>query len=534
MNLAGNSQSGMETLSSFLLTHGLLHGQQPMLTTLIIPLLSTLVLLLLYLCRNKQSGSEKKRSPCPLGLPIIDSLHQVGSLPHRSLAHLAKIYGPLMHLKLGRVPTLVVSSPKMAEHVMKTYDHAFCSRPILAATNYLTYGSTNVSFAPYGSYWRHVRKTCILVLLSSKRVQSFGFVRKEEVGHLVDSIFVSSKAKAPVNLTEALLSLSNNVVCRVALGKSYWEEEPELRGIFESSKSLIGGFFVGDFFPSLEWVKYLTGFQRRLEKSFRHRDSFLEKVITEHLLPTHGKEEEEEKEEKDLVDVLLQLQKEGNPDFTLSTDNIKAVVMDIIAAGTDTTATTLVWGMSVLMKNQLAMKKAKDEVRSIAKSNNTNMIEERDLHQLHYLKAVVKEILRLHPPTPLLVPHESVEECDIEGYFIPSKTRVLVNAWAIGRHPDYWVDPEVFRPERFIGSDIDYKGQDFALIPFGAGRRGCPGISFAASVIELALANLLLCFDWALPNGMNHKDLDMTEDSGLTVHKKTPLLLVATLPSTSC
>ncbi|XP_020521009.1 cytochrome P450 71A9-like [Amborella trichopoda] len=216
-----------------------------------------------------------------------------------------------MHLKLGRVPTLVVSSPKMAELVMKTYDHAFCSRSILVATNYLTYGSTNVAFAPYGSYWRHVRKICILELLSSKRVQSFRFVRKEEVGRLVDSIFVSSKAKAPVNLTEAFLSLSNNVVCRVALGKSYWEEEPELREIFESSKSLIGGFFVGDFFPSLEWVKYLTGFQRRLEKSFRHRDSFLEKVIAEHLLPTHGKEDEEEEEEKDLVDVLLQLQKEG-------------------------------------------------------------------------------------------------------------------------------------------------------------------------------------------------------------------------------
>ncbi|ERM93483.1 hypothetical protein AMTR_s03082p00000960, partial [Amborella trichopoda] len=292
-----------------------------MLTTLIIPLLSTLVLLLLYLCRNKQSGSEKKRPPFPLGLPIIGSLHQLGSLPHRSLAHLAKIYGPLMHLKLGRVPTLVASSPKMAELIMKTYDHAFCSRPILVATNYLTYGSTNVAFAPYGSYWRHVRKICILELFSSKRVQSFGFVRKEEVEGLVDSIFVSSKAKAPVNLTEAFLSLSNNVVCRVALGKSYWEEEPELREIFESSRSLIGGFFVGDFFPSLEWVKYLTGFQRRLKKSFRHRDSFLEKVIAEHLLPTHGKEE------KDLVDVLLQLQKEGNPDFTLSTDNIKAVVM---------------------------------------------------------------------------------------------------------------------------------------------------------------------------------------------------------------
>ncbi|ERN03053.1 hypothetical protein AMTR_s00181p00047760 [Amborella trichopoda] len=451
----------METLSYFLLTH----GPQPMLTTLIIPLLSTRLLILLYLHRNKQSGSEKKRPPGPLALPIIDNHHQLGSLPHCSLAHLTKIYGPLMHLKLGQVPTLVVSSPKMAELLMKTYDHAFCSRPILVATNYLTYNGTYVAFAPYGSYWRHVRKICILELLSSKRVQSFGIVRKEEVRRLVDSIFLSSKAKALVNLRDVFLSLTNNVLCRVAFGKSYWEEEPELREIMKTSQKL-------------------TGLQRRLEKHLSQRDSFLEKVFAEHLLATHGKEEEE----KDLVDVLLQLQKEGTPDFTLSTDNIKSVVMDMFVAGTATTATALVWGMSELMKNQLALKKAQDE--------------------LHYLKAVVKEILRLHPPGPLLVPRELIEDCNIEGYHIPVKTRVLVNAWAIGRHPYSWIDPEDFRPER---------------------AKGMP----ALAIVELALANVLLCFNWAMPDGKYPEDLDTNEASGLAVHKETSLPLVATPQTTS-
>ncbi|KAL4193287.1 hypothetical protein AMTRI_Chr06g198640 [Amborella trichopoda] len=522
MNPAAKPQSTKLNLSSFHPTHGLLHGHQPMFTTLITGLLSFLLLLLLYLHHSNKSGSKMKRPPGPSGLPIIGNLHQLGSLPHRSLAHLAKIYGPFMHLQLGRVSTLVVSSPKMAELAMRTHDHALCSRPIRAATNHLTYNSTDVAFAPYGPYWRHVRKICILELLSSKRVQSFRNVRKEEVGRLVDSIFVSSKAKAPVNLRDVFHSLTNNVVCRVALGKSYWEDEPELKEILNSSRPLTSGFFVGDFFPSLEWVKYLTGFQRRLEKNLRQRDSFLERVIAEHLLPTH------KKEKKDLVDVLLELQKEGTPDFTLSRDNIKSVVMDMFAAGTATTATVLEWGMSELIKNRSAMKKAQDEVRGIAKSNNKSMIEEKELQQLHYLKVVVKEILRLHPPAPLLIPHESIEDCDIEGYFVPSKTTVLVNVWAIGRHPDSWVDPEEFRPERFIGSNIDYKGQDFALIPFGAGRRGCPGISFAMAILELALANLLLCFDWAMPDGMNNEDLDMTEGSGLSALKKTPLLLVAT------
>ncbi|ERN13567.1 hypothetical protein AMTR_s02359p00000360, partial [Amborella trichopoda] len=251
--------------------------------------------------------------------------------------------------------------------------------------------------------------------------------------------------------------------------------------------------------------------------------------FAEHLLATHGKEEEE----KDLVDVLLQLLREGTPDFTLSTDNIKSVVMDRFVAGTATTATTLVWGMSELMKNQLAMKKAQDEVCGIAKSNNTNMIEERDLHQLHYLKAVVKEILRLHPPSPLLVPRELIEDCNIEGYHIPAKARVFVNAWAIGRHPYSWIDPEDFRPERFVGSNIDYRGQDFALIPFEAGRRGCPGIFFAMAIVELALANVLLCFNWAMPDGKYPEDLDTNEASGLAVHKETSLPLVATPQTTS-
>ncbi|ERN03048.1 cytochrome P450 71A1 [Amborella trichopoda] len=189
--------------------------------------------------------------------------------------------------------------------------------------------------------------------------------------------------------------------------------------------------------------------------------------------------------------------------------------------------------MSELMKNQLAMTKAQDEVCGIAKSNNTNMIEERDLHQLHYLKAVVKEILRLHPSSPLLVPRELIEDCNIEGYHIPAKARVFVNAWAIGRHPYSWIDPEDFRPERFVGSNIDYRGQDFALIPFEAGRRGCPGIFFAMAIVELALAHVLLCFNWAMPDGKYPEDLDTNETSGLAVHKETSVPPVATPQTTS-
>ncbi|KAL4193279.1 hypothetical protein AMTRI_Chr06g198580 [Amborella trichopoda] len=470
----------------------------------------------------KRSGTKKKLPPGPIGLPIIGNLHQLGSMPHRSLAHLAEGYGPLMHLRIGQVPTLVVSSSKMAEQVMKAHDLAFCSRPTLLSPKRLTYNCSDIIFAPYGSYWRNVRKICVQELLSTKRVESFCLVREEEVGQMIHSISSSSKHGAIVNLSETFLSLSNNVICRVAFGKRYWEDGSQLNEMIEEADRLFDCFFVGDLFPYLEWVKYVSGLKERLDECFRIRDAFLDDVIADHLIPSRV---EMEDEQKDLVDVLLQLQKGGNLDFTLTRDNIKAVVMDMFGAGIDTTSATLEWGMSELIRSPRVMQKVQDEVRGIIKSSRNNKIEESDLNQFHYLKAVVKETMRLHPPAPLLVPRESIEDCDIENYHIPAKTRVLINAWAIGRHLESWEDPDEFKPERFMDSSIDFRGQDFELIPFGAGRRGCPGLSFGVAVIELTLANILLHFDWGLPNGMSPNDLDMTEAMGITVHRKSALLL---------
>ncbi|ERN03060.1 hypothetical protein AMTRI_Chr06g198570 [Amborella trichopoda] len=475
----------------------------------------------------KRSGTKKKVPPGPSGLPIIGNLHQLGSMPHLTLARLAETYGPLIHLKMGQVPTLVVSSAKMAEEIMKTHDLTFCSRPALLSPRHLHYECSGIVFAPYGPYWRNVRRICVQELLRAKRVEleSFRIVREAEVGHMIDTITSSSKAGKLVNLSEMFLSFSSNVICGVAYGKRYWEDGSELSEMMAQTDRLFGGFFVGDFFPYLDWVKYVTGLKRRLDKCFTIRDAFLEKVIDDHLLPSRG---EIKDDQKDLVDVLLQLQKDGALEFPLTRDNIKAVVMDMFGAGIDTTSAILEWGMSELVKNPRVMQKAQEEVRRIVKSNHINKIKETDLHQFQYLKAVVKEIMRLHPPGPLLVPRESMEDCEIEGYHIPAKTRVLINAWAIGRHPDSWEDPEEFKPERFMDSSIDYRGQDFQLIPFGAGRRVCPGLSFGVTVLELTLANLLLHFEWGLPDGLNPNDLDMAEAFGLVVHRKSHLLLEAT------
>jgi len=200
-----------------------------------------------------------------------------------------------------------------------------------------------------------------------------------------------------------------------------------------------------------------------------------------------------------------------------------ATFQDIFGAGGETSASTIDWTMVELVKDPRIMKKAQDEVREVFKMKGR--VDENCINELNYLKLVVKETLRLHPPAPLLLPRECSQSCDINGYHIPIKTKVLVNAWAIARDPNYWTEPERFYPERFIDSDIDYKGSSFEYIPFGAGRRICPGSTFGLTNIELVLAMLLYHFDWKLPSGITGEEMDMTEEFGLTVRRKDDLLL---------
>jgi len=194
-------------------------------------------------------------------------------------------------------------------------------------------------------------------------------------------------------------------------------------------------------------------------------------------------------------------------------------------AGTDTISTLLEWSMTELLRHPNTMKKLKEEVSRVG--NGRTHIAEEDLSDMKYLNAVVKETLRLHPSIPLLVPRESRQDIKLNaGYHIKAGTRVFINAWAIARDPTHWGQPEEFKPERFLNSSIDVKGKDFQVIPFGAGRRGCPGAVYATAVNDLVLANLVHQFNWELPGGA--EGLDMSESFGFTVHRKIPLMAIAT------
>ncbi|KAL4386236.1 hypothetical protein GQ457_09G027210 [Hibiscus cannabinus] len=487
--------------------------------------------LLFFLLKHKISNNGRYCNlpllpPGPPPLPFIGHLHMPmldNSDTHVFLSRLSQKYGSLMSLRFGSKPTLVVSSAKMAEEVMKTHDLDFCSRPNLRGPRRLSYDALDLAFSPYTNYWKEMRKICVVHLFS--RVHKYRSVREDEVGRLVDKICRLSVCSEPVNLSEAIMCLSSSIICRVGFGKRYDDDEEEERsrfhGMLKESEAMFTSFSFADYFPFMGWADRFTGFLTRLEKTFEKHDTFYQQLVDEHLDPTRPKPEQE-----DIVDVLLRKRTDPDFPFDLTIDHIKAILMNVFIAGTDTVAVTVIWVMSFLMKNPNCLKKTQAEVRDLV--GEKGFVNEDGLRGLTYLKAVIKETFRLQPTEPLLLPRETLRNCSIGGYQVPAETLVYVNVWAIGRDPETWENPEQFCPERFIGNSIDYKGQNFELIPFGAGRRVCPGMLMGVAEMELALANLLYKFDWEMPTGMNREDIDFATVPGLAVHKKNDLVLVAT------
>ncbi|XP_059306737.1 cytochrome P450 71A4-like [Lycium ferocissimum] len=499
-----------------------------------LPWYSILIPLLVFIFSLHQwfftsSNVQKKLPPSPRKLPIIGNLHQLGSHPHRSLHKLSEKHGPVMLLHLGSKPMLIASSVEAARAIMKTHDLIWASRPKSSIVDRLFYRSKDVGFSPFGEYWRQVRSITVLHLLSNKRVQSFRGVREDETTNMIAKIRQGCDSSSSIiYLGDHLCALTNNIISRVALGRTYNERESgiDAKAILAEFVELLGCFNVGDYIPWLKWINKITGLDTKVEKVAKKLDIFLESVIEEHII--RNKERKYRAgEAKDFVDVLLEIQNGKETGFPLQRDSLKAILLDSFAAGTDTTYTTLDWTMAELLRQPRTMETLQNEVRQLAQGKSE--ITEDDLKNMQYLKAAIKESLRLHPAIPLLIPRESMEDVKLLGhYHIPAQTQAIVNAWAIGRDPLLWGNPEEYRPERFLNSDIDVKGLNCEFIPFGAGRRGCPGSSFAIAVIELAVAKLVHKFNFALPEGLKPEDMDMTESTGITTRRKSPLLVVAT------
>ncbi|XP_026438823.1 cytochrome P450 71B35-like [Papaver somniferum] len=468
-------------------------------------LLLPLVFLPLYFLVKFSHQNKHSTPPGPPKLPIIGNLHQLGKPPRHILHKLSQKYGPVMLLQLGSVPTVVITSAEAAEQVLKTYDLDFCTRPPFAGPKRLTYNYLDIAFGPYCEYLIEMRKLCFLHLLSMKRVQSFAVIREEELSLMIDSI---SNFTDPIDLFKMLISLTDEILSRIAFGKTFQSRDELSDGrlqeiLYETMPDpVLNGFSASDFFPSVGWIfNRITGVYGRIEKSFHDFDEFFQQIIDLHLSLERNKSEH-----KDLIDVLLKI-KDGSSTVRLTNDHIKAVLLDAFLAGVDTSAVTMNWAMVELARNPDAMKKVQGEIRNYV-GTAKGKVEESELGQFLYLKMVVKETLRLHPPGPLLLPRECTKHHVISGYDVYPNTRILINAWAIGRNPEYWDKPDQFIPERFEDFSIDFTGGQYSdptdkilisYLSLGGGRRSCPGMNMAPISMELILANLLYCFNWELP-----------------------------------
>ncbi|KAG6538395.1 trimethyltridecatetraene synthase-like [Zingiber officinale] len=481
------------------------------------------------LIRRRRGWTVLNLPPGPRPWPIIGNLNLIGSLPYRSLHDLSKKYGPLMSLRFGSFPVVVGSSVSMAKFFLKTHDISFVSRPQTAAGKYTTYNYSDITWSPYGPYWRQARKICLLELFSAKRLDSYEYIRVEEVRALNRALFAAASSASPVLLKDHLSTVSLNVITRMVLGKKYFDptvesaivSPEEFKEMLDELFLLNGVMNIGDSIPWLNFLD-LQGYIGRMKKLSRKFDRFLEHVLDEHN--ERRRREGTEFVAKDMIDVLLQLADDPNLEVKLERDGIKGFTQDIIGGGTDTSAVTLEWAFSELLRRPEVFEKASEELDRVV--GRGRWVEERDIPSLPYIQAIVKETMRLHPVAPLLIPRLSREQTTVDGYDIPAGTRVLVSVWAIGRDPTVWDHPEDFRPERFEGRTLDVKGHDYELLPFGAGRRMCPGYNLGLKVIQLSLANLLHGFRWNLPAGKKPEELSMEEIFGLSTPKKEPLLVV--------
>ncbi|XP_062113754.1 cytochrome P450 71AU50-like [Humulus lupulus] len=483
----------------------------------------TLVLFLIGYVLRKKTKEKKNLPPGPKGYPLFGSLNLLGQHPHRDLQKLSQKYGPIMHIKLGLIPTIVVSSPKAAELFLKTHDLVFATRPPHEAAKHISWEQRNLSFAPYGSYWRDTRKMCTLELLSNLKISSFRAMRREEILLLIELAKNAACDRVAIDLSTTITASNTDMSCRMVLGRKYSHEEFDQKGfnaMIKEGMHLAATPNLGDYIPFLAPLD-LQGFTKRMKVVRKVFDEFFDRIIDEHI---QSKDKDHDHEAKDFIDVMLRFMNSEQSEYCIERSNIKAIVLDILVGSMDTSSTAIEWTMSELIKHPTTMKKLQEELKTMV--GMERMVEESDLEKLPYLDMVIKESMRLHPVAPLLLPHAAMEDCMVNGFHIPKNSRVIINTWTIGRDPKCWNEPEKFFPERFVGSDIDLKGRDFELIPFGSGRRGCPGIQLGLTMVRLMVAQLVHCFDWELPDGMVASELDMSEEFGLTTPRAKHLVAI--------
>ncbi|KAJ0024858.1 hypothetical protein Pint_06903 [Pistacia integerrima] len=515
---------------------------QTIILYVLIFLLSILILKTLF----SFSSKHYKLPPSPFALPVVGHLHLLSPFMHHSFHMLSSRYGPLIHLRIGSVNCVVASSPEIAKELLKTNELTFSARKHTAAIDHLTYNSS-FAFAPYGPYWKFIKKISTVELLGARTLGQFLPIRSQELQDFVKLLLEKSHAGERVNVTEELLKLANNVISQmmfsIKCSGTYGQAE-ETRRLVREVTEIFGEFNISDiiwFFKNVD----LQGFRRRFMDIHKRYDSLLEKIISNREMVRTGKKKngrringdvDDDEEVRDFLDILLDALENEKSEIQLTRDHIKAIILDFLTAATDTTAMAAEWALAELINNPNVLEKAQEEIDQVV--GKSRLVQESDLPNLPYLQAIIKENFRLHPPIPMLA-RKSIEDCQIGKYTIPEGSLLFVNLWSIGRDPKVWSNPMKFNPERFLKpnesdgleTNIDVKGFSYQLLPFGTGRRGCPGINLAMQELPTTLAAMIQCFNWKVvnPEGVEikGKDLvDMSERPGLTAPRAHDLVCV--------
>uniref|UniRef100_A0ACD6AMP8 Uncharacterized protein n=1 Tax=Avena sativa TaxID=4498 RepID=A0ACD6AMP8_AVESA len=486
---------------------------------LVVSLLSIYLLELL-------AHARRRLPPGPTPLPLIGSLHLVGNQPHRSLARLARIHGPLMSIRLGAVTTVVASSPDAAREILQKHDAVLASRFVNDAIG--DHARVSVVWLPHGPLWRSLHKTMVTELFAPQRLDALQGLRSDKVRELVDHVTRLARDGAAVDVGRVAFTTSLNLLSGTIFSTDLTSLDDQ--GGSKEFQALVGEVMecggcpnVSDFFPVLARAD-LQGLRRRLARLLARLHVVFDAEVDRRL---RGREVgEPRKDHDDFLDVLLDVAARDGVKAGLDRETLRALFTDLFLAGSDTSSSTVEWVMAELLRNPSSMAKAHQELAQVIGS--TQRVEESDIDQLPYLQAVVKETLRLHPPGPLLLPRQAQSDVQIASYIVPQGARVLVNLWAIGRDERIWPEPDKFMPERFLGRAMDFRVGDFEFIPFSAGRRVCPGMPLAIRTVHLVLATLLNQFKWKLPVEMERIGIDMTEKFGVTLTKAVPLCAIAT------
>nr|AMA07824.1 cytochrome P450 76AD18 [Mollugo verticillata] len=456
---------------------------------ILIPLISTII----YLLKISTKPSKSNLPPGPKPWPIIGNIHLLGHKPHRSVSELSKKYGPIMTLKLGSVTTIVISSPKVAEEMFLKHDLALSGRKTPYAICVQDHDKYSMAFIPVSPKWRNLRKIATVQLLTNHRLDASQGLRREKVHELVQYARDCCEKGIAMDIGKAgfitSLNLLSNTFFSMNLTSYDSSFSGEFRDIVWNMLEEAGRPNLSDFFPVLKGLD-LQGMRKRYSVYYYKMIAIFDEIINQRLKDSTS-------DKDDVLGSLLKLVKEDE----LSLDDVRHLLLDLFIAGTDTTSATLEWAMTELLVNPQKIEIAQKQISQVFAKDQ--VIHESDIPKLPYIHAVVKETFRMHPSVPFLLPHWAENDVQLSSYYVPKDAQIWVNVWSMGRDPSVWLDPNSFIPERFLDKDIDVKGRDFELLPFGAGRRICPGLPLAYRMVHLTLATLLHSFDWKLGNGMS-------------------------------